>query len=217
VTLLLSDRALLDAFRRGERRAIERVYHCYLGQVVSLLRRGFGFASAGKPMTFRGLHDAWELECAVQDVFSRAFSADARLAYDGISPYGPYLLTIARNWAISRERSEGRERRRRDGLAAEGAPPGPDSPEEQALRAELRELVARFRGTLTAEQQRFLDARYGEDRSLLEAARVLGLSRMQARSRDQRLREAFVEFLRREGYLAESRGASHLLSLLVAA
>jgi RNA polymerase sigma factor (sigma-70 family) len=201
VTLLLSDRKLLDGFRRGEKWAIERVYHAYVGQVARVLQKGFSFVSGGVPQRFTGYASAWELETAVQDTFIQAFSPAARCAYDGLNPFGPYLLTIARNRAISQLRSETREQRRRGALAAEPPPEAPLSPEKAMLRREVQSLVAEFRETLPAELRRFLEVRYGEERNLLEAARELGLSRMRARLRDRKLRQLFVDFLARRGYL----------------
>ena len=132
MTLLVDDRDLLDSFRRGEGPAIERVYREYVGQVTALLKSGFSFMSGGKSTYFKGYKDAWELECAVQDVFIQAFSARARESYDGVKPFGPFLMTIARNRVISLLRSETREQRRRTMLAAEGDPPGPESPEKRS-------------------------------------------------------------------------------------
>jgi RNA polymerase sigma factor (sigma-70 family) len=216
VTLLLSDRKLLDAFRSGESWAIERVYHAYVDQVARLLQRGFHFVSGGATHRFNGFDSSWELQGAVQDAFIQAFSPAARRSYDGVSPFGPYLLTIARNRVISQLRSEGREARRRAALAAQPSPEPPDSPERQALREEARALVAEFRATLPEELQRFFDARYDEDRNLLDAARHLGLTRMRARLRDRKLLQLFTEFLERRGYLGPA-GAPRLLLLAVGA
>ncbi len=199
--LLTQDRALLDAFRRGEREAIERVYHAYVGQVAGLLRGGFSFMSEGQPMSFHGIKDAWDLECAVQDTFIQAFSPAARQAYDGLKPYGPYLLAIARNRVISDLRSHQRERRRRSSLAAEVPPPGPESPERQAMAAQREQIVRRFCEGLPAKLLRFSRLRFEQDRNLMEAARALGLSRMKARTLELQLRKAFLAFLRDQGHL----------------
>ena len=215
MTLLVSDRALLDSFRRGEGRAIERVYREYVGQVTALLKNGFSFMSGGNSTYFKGYSDTWELECAVQDVFIQAFSPRARESYDGIKPYGPFLMTIARNRVISLLRSETRELRRRSRLAAEGQPPGPESPEKQAIQQQLEETVKEFLETLDPELAQFFSRRYGEDRNLMETARMLGLSRMKARIKDRKLRKAFVEFLRRKGMLTSSGGLAGSLMLLV--
>jgi RNA polymerase sigma factor (sigma-70 family) len=215
VTLLLSNRSLLEAFRRGERRAIEQVYRTYVDPVTRLLQGGFPFVSGGTVHSFRGFDNAWDLECAVQDTFIQAFSPAARLAYDGLHPFAPYLLAIARNRVISSMRSEGREQRRRTSLASEPRPHEADSPEQEAERRELRHLVSDFRSGLSEELRHFYDLRYVEDRNLLEVARELGLSRMRARGRDEKLRRLFADFLHRRGYLLSSGRSPSLAGLFL--
>ena len=214
MTLLLSDRELLDSFRRGEGQAIERVYHAFVAPVTALLKNGFSFMSGGRTTYFKGFSDTWELECAVQDVFIQAFSERARQSYDGIKPFGPYLMTIARNRVISLLRSETREQRRRSLLADEGPPPGPESPEKHAIRQQLNKIVQEFVSNLDPELAQFFLRRYGEDRNLMETARRLGLTRMKARIRDRKLRKQFLEFLRDRGLLSsagELKGALMLM------
>lgn len=214
MTLLASDRALLDAFRGGKPRALRQVYEAYVDQVTRQLAKGFSFASAGRTMTFRGFANAWDLECSVQDVFVKAFNDAARQAYDGVSPFGPYLSRIARNHVISELRSEKREMRRRERLAAEPREPAP-SPEGETLHAELVTIVAGFRETLDDRDRTFLRLRYEDELPLTETARRVGLSRMSARTLDRKLRQRFAKYLRRAGYVAS--GADPSLSLLVAA
>src|SRR5262249_11634628 len=83
----------LQAFRIGERAVVEEGYWAYLSLVERIVRHGFrrtGAAeAAGVPTS--------EIADAVQEVFARAFREKARLAYDGIREYGPFLTTIARN------------------------------------------------------------------------------------------------------------------------
>ncbi|MCA9671675.1 MAG: sigma-70 family RNA polymerase sigma factor, partial [Myxococcales bacterium] len=187
---LAEDRKLLEAFRRGDAPAIEQVYREHVERVTALLRRGFSFQSDGGTMTFRGYDNAWDLECAVQDTFAQAFAPSARAAYDGISPYAPYLLRIARNRVISEMRSLRRERRRRDAFA-EAPREQPTTPERLALQSELAELVERFRSRLDDSERRFLELRWGDELPLLEVARQLGLSRMRARTREKKIRARF--------------------------
>lgn len=52
-----------------------------------------------------------DLEVLVQNTFVRAFSPSARAAYDGLRPFGSYLVTIARNLLIDEARARNRERR----------------------------------------------------------------------------------------------------------
>lgn len=214
--ILVADRTLLESFRRGEAWAIIRVYQAYVGQVAALLHRGFSFMSGSQSIHFRGFSDAWELECAVQDTFIQAFSPSARMAYDGLKPFGPYLLTIAKNRVISTLRSEQREKRRLAGLLAEGPqPPAPD-PEQQALHNELVSLVAAFLDTLPEAERALYELRFVEDLTLLEASRRLGLSRMQARTREQHLRDRFAAFLRQRGYIGKTgKAKAGLLTRLV--
>jgi DNA-directed RNA polymerase specialized sigma24 family protein len=50
-------------------------------------------------------HDADGERELVQDTFAKAFAAAARQAYDGVSPYRPYLLRITKNLMIDRYRA----------------------------------------------------------------------------------------------------------------
>ncbi len=211
--LLIGDRALLDAFRRGEREAIERVYRAYVGQVTGLLRKGFSFMSGGQQIQFRGYHDDWELECAVQDTFIQAFSATARSSYDGIKPFGPYLMTIARNRVISNLRSEQREQRRRREFLAEPPRESGPTPESEAMERQLRQLVGAFVASLPVEFREFYDLRYGRELSLMETARRLDLTRMKARVREQKLRARFLDYMRRKGL--DPRAAAALVVLVL--
>jgi RNA polymerase sigma factor (sigma-70 family) len=207
LTLLLSNRPLLEAFRRGDEEAVKQVYRAYVHRVAALLRKGFSFMSGAQTFRFHGYSDEWELECAVQDTFIQAFSEKARVAYDGLAPFGPYLLAIARNRVISLLRGEHRELRRRSRLATEIEAAGPEAeraattPEDEALRLELRDVVREFRSTLDPELARYFDARYVEERNLLETARHLGTTRMRARLREKKVREKFLEFLEARGHL----------------
>lgn len=217
MTILLSDRKLLDAFRRGESHAIERIYNEYVDQVAGLLRRGFTFMSSGQSIQFRGYDNAWDLECAVQDTFISAFSPSARQVYDGINPFGPYLMTIARNKVISQLRSDMREFRRRARFKAQGIHTPAKDPEREAMKGELKAIFEQFKTKLTEDQRKFVDCRYGEDRNLLETARMLGLTRMKARTIDRKIRETFVRFLRRSGHVTDhNQDPLEVLTILAA-
>src|SRR5574341_691980 len=92
----LVDRSFLDAFRRGDRAALAAVYEHYVAGVSAILRHGFAFSSGGARTRFHGYRSQFELEDILQEVFSRAFSERARLAWDGLTPYESYLAGIAR-------------------------------------------------------------------------------------------------------------------------
>lgn len=103
MTIFANNRDLLDRFRRGARDALERVYYRYVADVATLARRGFTIESSGHAYV-RGLDADGEREL-VQETFVKAFAEKARLAYDGVSPYRPYLLRITKNLMIDRYRA----------------------------------------------------------------------------------------------------------------
>src|ERR671919_469239 len=94
------DPALLEAFRRGEREALARVYRDHVDDVEAFLRARLARA---------GRLTAWSLADLVQDVFLRAFANKARASYDGQREYQPYLRALARNLLIDRLRRSVRE------------------------------------------------------------------------------------------------------------
>src|SRR5215218_7911539 len=87
---LQSDRQLLMRFRDGERDALLVVYRAFVTEVETLCRRGFILDGLKVPP----LPGPMVMD-VVQDVFLKAFSQSARLAYDGLRPYRPFLLQLA--------------------------------------------------------------------------------------------------------------------------
>src|SRR5690606_21160993 len=73
--LLRDDAVCREAFRRGERWAMEAVYRRYLPLIHTVVSRGFS--------GFRGFFDPVQRDDAVQAIFAAAFEERARLAYDG--------------------------------------------------------------------------------------------------------------------------------------
>src|SRR5262249_52913097 len=107
--LLSADRALLDAFRGGDRDALERVYRYYVPIVGRLLRRGFS-VRGGKGVATFSMTQAFEIESAVQEVFLRAFEGRARLSYDGLRRYRDFLFGIAKHVALDELRRRSRHK-----------------------------------------------------------------------------------------------------------
>lgn len=103
MTIFANNRDLLDRFRRGDRDALGAVYYRYVDDVATLARRGFTIESSGHARV-RGLGAEGEREL-VQETFLKGFAEKARLAYDGVSPYRPYLLRITKNLMIDRYRA----------------------------------------------------------------------------------------------------------------
>jgi RNA polymerase sigma-70 factor (ECF subfamily) len=106
MTIFQQDRALLDAFRKGRSKALSTVYFEYVNDIEALIKSGFTEKNSG--VFISGVRDLELVRELLQEVFLRAFSERARLAYDGIRPYSSYLSTIARNTLIDAWRSDSR-------------------------------------------------------------------------------------------------------------
>ncbi len=197
---LPGDRVLLDAFRRGDRAALARVYRAYSPRVLAFLSRGFPRVG---PL---------DLEAAHQETFVRAFSERVRQSYDGLRPYEAFLLAVARSAAVDTLRAAGKLSR--SAVSLEDAPELQSlaseqaSPEDSALEGEMRGLVQEFLGRLSAEERHFADLRFVERLSQEQAGAALGLSRQEARTREARLKRGLAEFLAAEGWMEGGRPAS---------
>lgn len=222
MSLLIERRELLDRFKRGERRALEEVYRHYAPEVAAFLQRGFTFSSAGRSLRFSGYAQPFDLDNALQETFVRAFKESARLGYDGLHPYKSYLLAIARNLVLDEFRnrevamspfidqldSGGAS----DAAAVDGeeaapaaavgdAPSAGISAEQEFLRHELGRLYASFVARLDDRDRTFFRSRFEEQRTQIEAGTACGLSHMQARTLEKKLRRAFLEYMQTNGYL----------------
>lgn len=212
MTLLSSDRALLEQFRAGQVGALSRVYEEYAPMIAAFLARGFTFSSKGRSLQFRGYQKPYDLENALQETFLRAFSEPARASYDGLTPYRSYLTAIARNLVISehrrREVAMSALCREVEGTALEdgaGELPLTGTPEltgeAELLQKELTTLYRRFVEGLEPTQRGFFVARFEEQRTQVEAGKLSGLSHMQARTLEKKLRTQLLRFLQAQGYL----------------
>jgi RNA polymerase sigma factor (sigma-70 family) len=201
----LSDREHLVAFREGKRDALERVYREHVADVTRLLRTGFMYTTNDTPTRFLGVRDSFELESLVQETFVRAFEERARLAYDGLRPYGAFLNGIARNLVLDRLRKQARHG---EVLTA------PDvidarAVEEPALEANeddkrARELVTRFLETECDDRDRSWYAlRYERELSQADAAAAAGVTRIQVRRWETKFRARLLRFLKRADYVRD--------------
>jgi RNA polymerase sigma factor (sigma-70 family) len=197
---LCGDRALLDAFRRGDREALARVYDHYCPTVVEIASKGFSFESGGAWLRFRGAMSAADLFDLIHDVFTSLFEERARLGYSGTTPYGAYLAQATRNRIISRLRAQQRavfeaQVAREDEAAAEAAP----SPEEALIARQTSDVVSRFLEQQPAPVRALARLRFGDDLSQEDAASALGLTRRQVRRLEDRLRKGLLRHLRQAG------------------
>ncbi len=215
--ILVDDRALLDGFRRGDPKSLLQVYRHYVVDVTRFLTRGFTFSSKGKPCSFRGFGGGYEVEAAVQEVFRRAFEERARLAYDGLNPYRPYLLRIARNAVLNDLKAknpilfkfragrpvtiEPAEEERPEEIPESSA-----NPEEIAEAKEVAALVQSFKTSLSERETGVFESRFEKGLAAEAAGATLGLSRSQVRTTEQKLRQAFLRHMQAAGYLDEYQG-----------
>jgi RNA polymerase sigma factor (sigma-70 family) len=189
MTLLTEDSALLAAFREGRREALERVYRHYVGDVVAFLARRFPSRA--------------ELEAVTQEVFIRAFSDSARAGYDGLRPYRAFLLGVARNTAMRALERRAGESARFAPLDEDEAGP-PPAPEQDLHAARGRELVAAFlAGACDDRDRKLFQLRFDEGLSQEAAAQAAGLTRIQVRRWESKLRARLLRQLKRAGYVGD--------------
>jgi RNA polymerase sigma-70 factor (ECF subfamily) len=197
---------LLGRFRAGERDALAEVYRAYLPQVQQCLRRGFTIRATG--MRVPGLSNRDDLADTLQEVFERAFKREARLAYDGLRDYAPYLLVIARNAIVSRYRKQGRELLGVDTAVLADGSVDVNAAEEEAPWFESRsiEITRAYVTTLEEPMRGVHQARYVQSLSQRDAAKELGLSRPKVRKLETKLRRELLSLLLRAGLRLDDDG-----------
>ncbi len=221
-----TDPELLERFRRGESRALDRVYRAFARPLRSFVLRGFAFKSGDRDLYFRGVWTDHDLDDIVQETFRRAFGVKARATYDGVRPYKNYLFTIARNAVINditvRSRQipvgdamtrdapgedmgplDGWVLAQRQMWATMGGISGalPDAADEQVEDLEVFGLVRAYLETLKRDEARFFELRFLGQLSQERTARRMGWNRAKVRKLESRLRRGFLCHLQGTGYL----------------
>ncbi len=198
MSIFEGNRALLTAFRQGDRQALSAVYAFYVDDVATLIRRGFSLDVS--QVSVPGVRDpALQLDL-LQDVFVRAFAPSARQAYDGLSPFRPWLLRMAKNLIIDSARRRGTLNDLKERLDAEAEHQVlAVAPEEELQWNTLREATKSFTATLPAEQQRFVKLRFDECRSQADVAQALNVTRRFVRTTEQTIREGLRAYLKQRG------------------
>ena len=205
VTLLELDRTLLDGFRRGERAALAKVLALYLDDVALTVRAGVVVHVDGQAVRVGKDLPEHDVEALVHETFTRAFAEKSRLAYDGVRPYGAYLATIARNLLIDRGRLQ-----RRDALVdvdVGGLASPLHDPAHAAENAELLRCVDDFARDLGEPDRTVFRLRLADEATVRDTGEATGLSDMQVRRRDAKLRQGLLDFLRGRGFLPHAPAA----------
>ena len=207
VTIFEGNSEFLRQFRCGERPALARVYEHYVRDVFKLIRLGF-LLKGPPPFHVPGIGEPAAQQDAVQDVFVKAFAERARLGYDGLRPYRPFLLQIARNLRVDAERRRRSELRLESSLAPPGravgeldealghAPSVP--PDDQLDWRRKRAATVSFLEALDIESKQFVDLRFVEELSQNEVAERMSITRRRARTLEGRLLSSLRKHLQRE-------------------
>jgi RNA polymerase sigma-70 factor, ECF subfamily len=208
------NRELLEGFRRGERGALVAVYEHYVDDVALLVRRGFSMQAQDGRLHVPGAPDIDAEHELIQETFVKAFSYRAREAYDGVRPYRPFLLRIAKNSMIDRFRVHRRETSYDGGagdidalladnapLAAGGDADGwPGAPASDLDTKRLVEATREFVASLPPQARALVRARFEDELSQDAAAEALGCSRRRVRTLEARVQRELRRYLRRRGF-----------------
>lgn len=201
---LSTDRALLDAYRKGDRDAMSRVFRAYAPGVLRLLRRGVVVMVDGAPVRIESRLDEAEVEGLLHDIFVRALGHGARTGYDGVRPFTAYVNTIARNLLIERARGKHHDvvLLEPEELEQLGEPVAADSVDQVHAR-ELAAVVKAVRVALSDRDRAIFTMRYDNGESLRATAETLKLPLITVRRVDARIRAALLAALREQGHFLD--------------
>ena len=184
--LLRDDAKLREAFRKGERWAMEAVYRSYENLVRIIVCRGFS--------GFRGFRSPADQDDMVQTVFMSAFEESARLRYDGLNPYSAFLRGLAHN-KIRQKLSKDTRFNRTDGPVPTDRMA--EDMEGVILEQEAHQIVARFRESIQGEPDKSILQGYFVDSIAEETlATRLGITRYKVRKCIAKLHSQMERYLR---------------------
>lgn len=188
--LLTSNRALLDRFRRGDKEALVLVWQHYYPLVHSMARRGFG--------PYRGFQSHADIEDAISATFLAAFEENCRVRYDGVTPFGSFLLGIGRNTMRRQMLKAAREPVHDPHTRKEEQTSDPD-PEAQFLSMEQSRVLAAFLATLTEDERAAFGGYYKDGFSEEKLAVVMGRTRYRVRKTLHKVERKLKKYLKHHG------------------
>jgi RNA polymerase sigma factor (sigma-70 family) len=199
MSILVTNRELLDRFRSGAPEALAEVYWEYVRKVERLLSAGFEVRGRGTRAA-GACREPADLADLVQEVFVRAFSEKARLGYDGLRNYAPYLYTIARNVLIDWARARGREIPSPWAVfeSAEDIVPMAEDQAPWEAAATMR-VVEEYLAGLPHGLREVHRLRHEEGLSQEQAALRLGVGRQTLRTLERRLQDGLAATLDEAG------------------
>ncbi len=184
---------------------LTRLYALYVTDLVGFLKRGFTFNAEGRRLAFRGYKEPWHLENAVQEVFIKVFSENARNGYDGVRPFRNYLFRIAKNSVMDEFR-----RKRTDILSVEDAVVADDQPldtesapasqEQSMIDKQLKEQLDGFIAHLRPDDRALFELRFVQGECVETCAQKLRWSEYRVKRDEKRIRRQFFDRLKANGY-----------------
>ena len=137
----------------------------------------------------------------LQECFLKAFSKKARISFDGLRTYRPYLLRIAKNIIIDRARAK------REVLISEHFEEFCDFEkvnfeeniplEEELIKKELKEKAKEYLLRLDEQNRKFVKLRFWEEKSQREIAKIMSLSRRQIMKIEKTVLKGLRKYLKK--------------------
>lgn len=213
-----NNRKLLDEFRKGQQNALSEVYYRCVDSVALVIRSGFQ-VSAKTGTRVPGISSMDLQRDLVQEVFVRAFSEKARLNYDGLRPYQPYLVQIGRNLLVDYWRKQGREiswennsnndSTRENSVESRYVTNLESVPPEDDLHWKtLKGATAKYVAALEPELREFVSLRFEEELSQYDLMKKLRISRWKVRRLEAKVQSGLMKFLKTQGLVVKTTGAS---------
>jgi RNA polymerase sigma-70 factor, ECF subfamily len=193
---VLDEQDLVERMRRGDERAFDQFFEAFAARLGAFAAR-------------RSALDPAELEDVVQVSLINAVRGLA--GFRGGSALFTWLCQICRNHLADVRRKASRQPKVQSLEQLEAAkPPGTvveltdfRDPLDECSEDSTRSAVRRAVNELPASYARILELRYGDDLTVPEIARMLGLSESAAESRLVRARQAF-----RDGWRGDATGTT---------
>jgi RNA polymerase sigma factor (sigma-70 family) len=200
----------LRLFRSGDPKLLGTIYFEQALRIRNLLRIGFTFScGSNRTVRFEGISSSSELDCALQEIFRRAFEIRTREMYDGSCPFSTYLSSIARNYAINtlRDREVPYDLENMDDVVETSLTSQlVRSPEQELELSQLKEVIDRFKENCNQQERQVIIHRYEQGLSQRKTARKLKRSRYWLHRLESRLRKRLVVLLEENGVLQRSEG-----------
>ncbi len=209
---MINNPALLEAYRKGDKKAFLTIYNKYSSPLRKFLQGGFSFSSQGRICRFRGMDASMDVEAIVQETFARAFVSTTRTNYDGARPFQTYLFSIAKNLVLRechhRERlihvehvEDAVETSKNSSFSTRDC--YGETPEAHVQNMQLRALTDGFIAQLNDEEKQFFSLRFANGLTQEGTATEMNTTRARIKLLEKNMRKRFLDVLRKNGYLVE--------------